>query len=80
MKNISGMSRAGSHASDKEYIAPNRALDKFLFARTVLIFTQTSRMVGSQVTNRMHLMFALIYLVILNIILFSEPLLFSAKR
>jgi drug/metabolite transporter (DMT)-like permease len=50
----------------------------FLFTFTALIFTATGRMVGSQVTNRMRLLFALIYLVILNAILFREPLPFSA--
>jgi drug/metabolite transporter (DMT)-like permease len=50
----------------------------FLFAMTALIFTSTGRAVGSQVTNRMRLTFALIYLVILNLILFREPLPFSA--
>ena len=50
----------------------------FFFAMTALIFTMTGRMVGSQVTNRMRLVFALIYLVILNIIFFREPLPFSA--
>jgi len=51
----------------------------FFFAMTALIFTKTGRMVGSQVTNRMRLTFALIYLVILNVILFREPLPFSAE-
>ena len=51
----------------------------FFFAMTALIFTRTGRMVGSQVTNRMRLTFALIYLVIINIILFREPLPFSAE-
>ena len=51
----------------------------FFFAMTALIFTQTGRMVGSQVTNRMRLTFALIYLVILNLILCREPLPFSAE-
>jgi len=51
----------------------------FFFAMTALIFTATGRMVGSQVTNRMRLTFALIYLVILNVILFREPLPFSAE-
>jgi len=50
----------------------------FFFAMTALIFTSTGRSVGSQVTNRMRLLFALIYLVILNLILFREPLPFSA--
>jgi len=50
----------------------------FFFAMTAMIFTVTGRMVGSQVTNRMRLVFALVYLVILNIVLFREPLPFSA--
>ena len=50
----------------------------FFFAMTALIFTSTWRMVGSQVTNRMRLTFALIYLFVLNVILFREPLPFSA--
>ena len=51
----------------------------FFFAMTALIFTSTGRLVGSQVTNRMRLSFALIYLIILNVILFREPLPFSAE-
>ena len=50
----------------------------FLFAMTALIFTSTARAIGSQATNRMRLLFALVYLVILNVILFREPLPFSA--
>ena len=50
----------------------------FFFAMTALIFTKTGRMIGSQVTNRMRLLFALIYLIILNLILFHEPFPFSA--
>lgn len=51
----------------------------FFFAMTALIFTHTGREVGSQVTNRIRLTFALIYLVIINLILFREPLPFSAE-
>ena len=50
----------------------------FFFAVTAIIFTKTGRMIGSQATNRMRLLFALTYLVILNLILFREPLPFSA--
>jgi drug/metabolite transporter (DMT)-like permease len=50
----------------------------FFFAMTALIFTSTGRSVGSQVTNRMRLLFALIYLILLNVILFHEPLPLSA--
>ena len=51
----------------------------FFFAGTAIIFTKTGRMVGSQVTNRLRLVFALIYLVGLNLVLFREPLPFSAE-
>ena len=51
----------------------------FFFALTALIFTRTGQMVGSQVTNRLRLTFALIYLVIINLVLFREPLPFSAE-
>ena len=50
----------------------------FFFALTALIFTATGSMVGSQVTNGMRLLFALGYLVVLNLILFREPLPFSS--
>ena len=50
----------------------------FFFAMTALIFTSTGRSVGSQVTNRMRLLIALLYLIVLNILLFHEPLPFSA--
>jgi len=50
----------------------------FFFALTALIFTSTSRSVGSQVTNRLRLLFALFYLIVLNLILFRQPLPFSA--
>ncbi len=50
----------------------------FFFAMTSLIFTTTGRMVGSQVTNRIRLAFALLYLIILNAALFREPLPVSA--
>lgn len=48
------------------------------FAMTALIFTSTGRSVGSQLTNRVPLIFALVYLMILNAVLFQEPLPFSA--
>jgi drug/metabolite transporter (DMT)-like permease len=51
----------------------------FFFALTSLIFASTGRMVGSQVTNRIRLIFALLYLAILNVILFGEPLPLSAE-
>src|SRR5215211_5830244 len=48
------------------------------FAITALIFTSTARSVGSQITNRMRLLFALAYLIVLNLIAFHQPLPFSA--
>lgn len=50
----------------------------FFFAMTAIIFTKTGRMIGSQATNRMRLLFALIYLIVINLILFREPFPFSA--
>ena len=50
----------------------------FFFAMTAILFTKTGHMIGSQVTNRMRLLFALSYLVIINLMLFREPLPFSA--
>lgn len=50
----------------------------FFFAITAIIFTKTGNMVGSQVTNRIRLLFGLSFLVILNLILFREALPFSA--
>jgi drug/metabolite transporter (DMT)-like permease len=53
-------------------------LPSFCFALTALIFAFTGRLVGSQVTNRTRLLFALGYLIVLNLILFHEPLPFSS--
>lgn len=50
----------------------------FFFALTALIFTSTGRVIGSQATNRMRLLFALFYLIAINLILFRQPLPFSA--
>jgi drug/metabolite transporter (DMT)-like permease len=63
-----------------KFIGELAALDtSFLFAMTAFIFTTTGRMIGSQATNRIRLTFALVYLVVLNVILFREPLPFSAE-
>ncbi|MFT3892138.1 MAG: DMT family transporter [Anaerolineales bacterium] len=51
----------------------------FFFALTSIIFAASGRMVGSQVTNRIRLLFALLYLAVLNLILYHEPLPFSAE-
>ena len=51
----------------------------FFFALTAIIFSVTGRMVGSQVTNRVRLVFASILLGILNLVLFREPFPFSAN-
>ena len=49
------------------------------FAITAIIFTSSGRLVGSQITNRIRLVFAMAYLVILNVMFFGEPLPFSAE-
>jgi len=51
----------------------------FFFAFTSIIFAAAGRMVSLQVTNRIRLIFALTYLVVLNFILFGQPLPFSAE-
>lgn len=62
-----------------EYIGQVAGLaTSFCFSITALIFTSTGRMIGSQATNRMRLLFALTYLIILNLILFGQPLPFTA--
>ncbi|MBK9207513.1 MAG: DMT family transporter [Anaerolineales bacterium] len=50
----------------------------FFFSITAIIFTKAGRMVGPQNANRLRIIFALTYLVILNLILFREPIPFSA--
>jgi len=50
----------------------------FFFAITAIIFSEASQMIGSQVTNRVRLVLALVYLILLNLLLFGEPLPFSA--
>ncbi len=44
------------------------------FSFTAIIFSQSSHLVGSQITNRLRLVIALIYLLIINLILFGQPL------
>jgi drug/metabolite transporter (DMT)-like permease len=50
----------------------------FFYAISAFIFSKAGRAVGSMVTNRVRLSFGLIYLVILNLILYQQPLPFSA--
>jgi len=52
----------------------------FFLALTALTFTSTGRSVGSQVTNHMRLLFALLYLVVLNLILFVNPCRFKTIK
>jgi drug/metabolite transporter (DMT)-like permease len=49
-------------------------LTSVCFSFTAVIFAQASRRVGSQITNRLRLVIALIYLMIINLILFGQPL------
>ena len=46
----------------------------FLWSFSALAFTASGRMVGSQVTNRVRSVFALVYLIILNAVMYGEPL------
>jgi drug/metabolite transporter (DMT)-like permease len=49
-------------------------LTSVCYSFTAVIFAQASRRVGSQITNRLRLVIALIYLMIINLILFGQPL------
>ena len=49
-------------------------LTSVFFSFTAIIFSQASHLVGSQITNRLRLVLALIYLLIINLILFGQPL------
>ncbi len=49
-------------------------LTSVFFSITAVIFSQTSYRVGSQITNRVRLVIALIYLMIINLILLGQPL------
>ncbi|HZY42850.1 MAG TPA: DMT family transporter, partial [Anaerolineae bacterium] len=49
-------------------------LTSVFFSITAVIFTLASRQVGAMVTNRVRLIMALIYLMLINVILFGQPL------
>jgi drug/metabolite transporter (DMT)-like permease len=49
-------------------------LTSVFFSFTAVIFAQASRRIGPLVTNRVRLVIALIYLLIINLILFGQPL------
>jgi drug/metabolite transporter (DMT)-like permease len=53
-------------------------LTAVFFSITAVIFTQASRQVGSLVTNRVRLIIALLYLLIINLVLYGQPLPISA--
>lgn len=62
------------------YIGEFAALaTSFFFAMTAIIFASTGRSIGSQATNYIRLLFALVYLVGVNLILFREPLPFKVQ-
>jgi drug/metabolite transporter (DMT)-like permease len=61
--------------SNSRYLGEIAALlTSLLFSFTAIIFTQASRRVGSMTTNRVRLIIALIDLMIINLILFGQPL------
>lgn len=49
-------------------------LTSVFFSFTAVIFAQASRQVGAMITNRVRLVIALIYLMVLNLVLFGQPL------
>ena len=49
-------------------------LASVLFTFTAIVSAQASRLVGAQITNRVRLIIALIFLIIINLILFGQPL------
>jgi drug/metabolite transporter (DMT)-like permease len=49
-------------------------LTSFFFSITAVIFTLSSQQVGSMITNRMRLVIALLYLLLINLVLFGQPL------
>lgn len=53
-------------------------LTSVFFSFTAVIFAQASRQVGAMITNRVRLVIALIYLMVINLILFGQPLPFNA--
>ena len=58
-----------------EYIGEIAALLTSLFwTITAVVFAEASRRVGSMVTNRVRLVIALIYLLLINLVLFGQPL------
>ena len=58
-----------------DYIGEIAALlTSFFFSITAVIFTLASRQVGSMITNRVRLVIALLYLLLINLVLFGQPL------
>jgi drug/metabolite transporter (DMT)-like permease len=53
-------------------------LTSLLFAINAVVITRAGSQVGSVITNRTRVFFALIYLIILNIVVFHQPLPFQA--
>jgi drug/metabolite transporter (DMT)-like permease len=53
-------------------------LTSLFFAANAVVITRAGAQVGSVVLNRTRVVFALVYLVLLNIVLFHEPLPFQA--
>lgn len=53
-------------------------LASFLYAVNAVFLTRASRQVGSVIANRMRVAFAFVYLLILNLILFQQPMPFHA--
>ncbi len=53
-------------------------LTSFFFAANAVVITKAGQQVGSIIVNRTRVVFALLYLVVLNLVLYHQPLPFSA--
>ncbi len=54
-------------------------LTSLLFAANAVLITRAGQRVGSIIVNRTRLLFALLYLILLNVILYHQPLPFNAE-
>lgn len=55
-------------------------LTAFFWAANAVVITRAGNQVGSVISNRTRIIFALLYLMIINLILFQQPLPFDADR
>jgi drug/metabolite transporter (DMT)-like permease len=53
-------------------------LTSLMYTLNALVITRASQQVGSVITNRMRVLFAFVYLLLINLLLFGQPLPFAA--